>query len=112
MSDDEKTTEPDNRAILNAIRSLEENFNKRFDKLESKVDEIDERLTSLEKFTNAQFEAIRQGISANSAAFDRLEAKFHENRVDILNVRADMKDMTEFMRRWKNESTKEIMELK
>ena len=101
MSDSEKTTEQNTKLILDAIGELSK-----------KIDGLEKDFNEFKKTANAQFEAIRQGISANSAAFDRLEAKFHENRTDILNFRADMKDMHEDIRRWKNESAKETLELK
>lgn len=108
MSDSDKITEPNTKLILEAINEL----SKKIDGLEIKVDGLEKDFREFKKTSNAQFEAIRQGISANSAAFDRLEAKFHENRTDILNFRADMKDMHEDIRRWKKESAKETLELK
>ena len=101
MNDSDKPTEPNTKLILEAISELSK-----------KIDSLEKDFSEFKKTANAQFEAIRQGISANSAAFDRLEAKFHENRTDILNSRADMKDMHEDIRRWKKESTKETLELK
>jgi len=115
MSDSDKTTEPNTKLILEAIGELAgkiDGLEKKVDGLEKKVDGLEKDFSEFKKTSNAQFEAIRQGIAANSAAFDRLEAKFHENRTDILNFRADMKDMHEDIRRWKNESTKETLELK
>lgn len=108
MSDSDKTTEPNTKLILEAINGL----SIKIDGLEKKVDGLENDFNEFRKISNAQFEAIRQGISANSAAFDRLEAKFHENRTDILNFRADMKDMHEDIRSWKKESTRETLELK
>jgi hypothetical protein len=46
---------------------------------------------SLEKTTNAQFEAIRQRLVDNRARFDRLEANF-------LLLRANVTELTEEVR--------------
>ena len=51
---------------------------------------INKRLDSYD----AQFEAIRSGIVANSADFDRLTAK-------VLNLSADVKNLTEEVRHMK-----------
>lgn len=115
MSDSEKTTGPNTKLILEAINGLSikiDGLENKVDNLEKKVDGLEKDFNDFRKITNAQFEAIRQGISANSSAFDRLEDKFHENRTDILNFRADMKDMHEDIRSWKKESTRETLELK
>ena len=86
MDNTEETLEIPENAILRAI----ENLSKKFD--------------SLEKNVNIQFEVIREGIVYNSAAFDRLEAKFFDARSDIANLRSDVKQLTEEIRRMKKES--------
>ena len=86
MDNTEETLEIPENAILRAI----ENLSKKFD--------------SLEKNVNTQFEVIREGIVYNSAAIDRLEAKFFDARSDIANLRSDVKQLTEEIRRMKKES--------
>jgi hypothetical protein len=76
---------PDFDSVLKAIADLGKSLNQRID--------------SLEKNTDIQFEAIRQGIVANSAAFDRLEATVYNSRSDVANLRADIKEMGEYIRR-------------
>ncbi len=78
MNESEETTEQvlDTKAILSAI----ENLSTKFDKLQ--------------KESEIQFEAIRSGIVANSAAFDRLQAR-------VLNLSADVKELTEEIRQIK-----------
>lgn len=85
MNENDKTLEqiPERNEILKAIEFL----TKRFD--------------SFEKTANAQFEAIREGIAYNSAKFDRMEAKIFDARSDISNLRADIKDLSEEIRRVK-----------
>ncbi len=62
MSETDETLEiiKNEGGLLKAVETLI----KRFDTLENKIDKF-------EKSTNIQFEAIRQGIAANSASFDR-----------------------------------------
>lgn len=95
MTDETLEQIPERDAILNAI----ENLSKRFDSLENKVDSLEGKVDSLIKDNDVQFEAIRKGIVDNSAAFDRLEAKFYDSRSDISNLRADIKELTEELRR-------------
>ncbi len=63
---------------------------------------LTKRLTSFEKQTNTQLEAIRSGLVANHAAFDRLQAK-------VLNIGADLSELSEEVRK---QRTKETLELK
>ena len=85
MSENEETLEqnPERSEILKAIADLGKSLNQRID--------------ILEKSNNIQFEAIRSGIVANSAAFDRLQAK-------VLNLSADVKELTEEIHQMKKES--------
>ena len=78
MSNSEETTEITNETILKAIEDMRREY-------------------------DSQFEAIRQGLTANSAAFDRLEAK-------VLLLRADVKDLTEEVHQMKK--SKGTLELK
>lgn len=80
----EETTEqqfPEKNEILKAIADLAK------------------RLDNFERNTNSQFEAIRQGIVSNSAAFDRLEATVYNSRSDVANLRADVKELSEEIRK-------------
>lgn len=70
MSNSEETTEITNKTILKAIEDTRQD------------------IKNMRREYDSQFEAIRQGLTANSAAFDRLEAK-------VLLLRADVKDLTE-----------------
>lgn len=80
-SDETLTKNPDNEAILQAILELSQKFDK------------------LEKFVTVQFDAVQEGIAYNSAKFDRLEAKFFDARSDIANMRADLKEFTQVVRK-------------
>ena len=42
---------------------------------------------------------MQEGIAYNSAKFDRLEAKFFDARSDIANMRADLKELTQVVRK-------------
>jgi flagellar capping protein FliD len=80
MNETDETLEiPESNAILQTI----ENLSKKFDSLENRFDSFENRFDSLEKNVNTQFEVIREGIAYNSAAFDRMEAKFHDSRSDV-----------------------------
>lgn len=90
MSNSDETLKktPENDAVLQAIAELSKNFaelSKKFDKLEN--------------FVSVQFEAVREGIEYNSARDDRLEAKFYEVRSDVFNMRADIKELAQAVRR-------------
>lgn len=85
MNETDETLEiPEKDLILEAISKLSNKFD------------------NLEKTVNTQFEVIREGIAYNSAAFDRLEAKFFDARSDIANLRSDVKQLTEEIRRMKS----------
>ena len=85
MNETDETLEiPEKDSILEAISKLSNKFD------------------NLEKTVNTQFEVIREGIAYNSAAFDRLEAKFFDARSDIANLRSDVKQLTEEIRRMKS----------
>lgn len=67
-------------------RELLLNLTREFSELKKRLDGYD-----------AQFEAIRTGLVANSAAFDRLQARF-------LNLNADVTEMMEEVRRTRRET--------
>jgi len=100
MNNTEETLEIPENAILRAIESL----SKKFDSLEETVNSQSKRFDNLEQIVNTQFEVIREGIVYNSAAFDRLEAKFYDARSDIANLRSDVKQLTVEIGRMKKES--------
>lgn len=67
--------------------------------LSKAVVELAGKFGNLEKFVTVQFDAVQEGIAYNSAKFDRLEAKFYEARSDISNMRADIKELTQVVRK-------------
>ncbi len=81
-----KTTEGE--AILQAIAELSKT-----------IAEVSNKLDKLEKFVTVQFDVVQEGVAYNSAKFDRLEAKFYEARSDISNMRADIKELTQVVRK-------------
>lgn len=97
MNETETLETPDNQTILEAIL-------KRFDSFEKNTNDQFEAILKRFGDVDMQLEVVREGIASNSAAFDRLEAKFHDNRSDTLRLRADVKDLTEEIRRIRKES--------
>jgi peptidoglycan hydrolase CwlO-like protein len=87
-SDETLKKTPENDAVLQAIAELSKT-----------VAELSGKFDNLQKFVTAQFDAVQEGIAYNSAKFDRLEAKFYEARSDISNMRADIKDLTQVVRK-------------
>jgi chromosome segregation ATPase len=85
----EQTTE--NNAVLRAIAELSKKFENRFDALEQRFD-------TLEKDSNAQFEAIREGIVFNNNRFDRLSAEVYDARAEIARLRVSFSEFTEEIR--------------
>lgn len=81
-----KPTEID--AVLQAIAELSKT-----------IGELSNKFDKLEKFVTVQFDAVQEGIAYNSAKFDRLEAKFFDARSDIANMRADLKELTQTVRK-------------
>lgn len=78
-------------------------------RLVKEVAGINKRLGELEKSAGAQFEAIRQGLVQNSAAFDRLESVVYIVRSDISNLKADVKDLTEELHQTQKVITKDTL---
>lgn len=87
-SDETLKKTPEGEAILQAIAELSKT-----------IAEVSNKLDNLEKFVTAQFDAVQEGVAYNSAKFDRLEAKFYEARSDISNMRADIKELTQVVRK-------------
>ena len=48
---------------------------------------------------DVQFEAIRQGIFDNSIRFERVEAEIYKMRGDLKNLKADVTELSESVRR-------------
>ena len=87
-SDETLKKSPETEAVLQAIAELSKN-----------IAEVSNKLDKLEKFVTVQFDAVQEGVAYNSAKFDRLEAKFYEARSDISNMRADIKELTQVVRK-------------
>ncbi len=86
---DETLKKPtEGEAILQAIAELSKT-----------IAEVSNKLDKIEKFVTVQFDAVQEGVAYNSAKFDRLEAKFYEARSDISNMRADIKELTQVVRK-------------
>ena len=101
-SDETLKKSPENEAVLQAIAELSKTVGEVSDNvkiLSNRFDKLENRFVDLEKFVTAQFDAIQEGITYNSAKFDRLEAKFYEVRSDISNLRADIKELTQVVRK-------------
>jgi len=94
-SDETLTKTPENDAVLQAIAEL----SKTIGELSNKFDKLENKFDKLEKFITVQFDAVQEGIAYNSAKFDRLEAKFFDARSDIANMRADLKELTQVVRK-------------
>lgn len=78
-------------SVNEKFAAFENSVNGKFKTFENSVNEKFDEISRQFEIINAQFESIRQGIVHNSAAFDRLEAKF-------LLLRADVKELTEEIR--------------
>ena len=101
-SDETLRKTPESEVILRAIAELSKTVAEaanKLDKLESKFDKLENKFDKLEKFVTVQFDAVQEGIAYNSAKFDRLEAKFYDARSDISNMRADIKELTQVVRK-------------
>ena len=89
-------------AILNAITEMRQEFNNRLDKFDNRLDKIEAEQTELKrefieyrKFSETQFEAVRQGIVKNYNQFDRLDSEISQNRSVIYSVKADLGELSE-----------------
>ncbi len=102
---EQSTVENEDSAILKAIAELGKSLNARIDTLEKNTDTQFEAINKKLGTYDTQFEAVRIGLVANSAAFDRLEAK-------VLLLRADVKDLTEEVHQTRKAVTRETLELK
>ena len=94
-SDETLKKSPENDAVLQAIAEL----SRTIAELSNNFNKLENRFDTLEKFVTVQFEAVREGIEYNSARYDRLEAKFFDVRSDVSNMRADIKELTQVVRK-------------
>ena len=94
MNETEETLEqiPEKGELLKAIENLS-----------NKVDNLNNKFDKMEKSTNAQFEAIREGIVYNNARFARLEAIALEGKSIALTVRSQMTILTEEIHQMRKE---------
>lgn len=103
MGDSEETKKASkNDAVLQAIAELSKTvgeLSNNFNGLSNRFDKLESRFDNLEKFVTVQFEAVREGIEYTSARYDRLEAKFYDVRSDVSNMRADIKELTQAIRK-------------
>lgn len=81
-----------NDKVAEAINKLNENFSERMTRIESKID-------GYKKESDAQFEAIRQGLVSNDARFDQLEALALEAKSIALVTRSQITILTEETKR-------------
>ncbi len=108
-SDETLNKSPENDAVLKAIAELSKtvgevssnlkSLSDKFEKLENKFDKLESRFDKLENFVTVQFDAVQEGIAYSSAKFDRLEAKFYDAHSDISNMPADIKELTQAVRK-------------
>lgn len=63
------------------------------------IAELSEKIELYRKNTDAQLEAIREGIAFNSVKFDNLTAEVYEARADIAKIRASLTQLSEEVRR-------------
>lgn len=71
----------------------------KFDDFFGRLNKLENKFDKLENFVIIQFEAVREGIKYNSARYDRLEAKFFDVRSDVSNMRADIKELIQAIRK-------------
>jgi len=88
--------------ILRAIGDLRQDFNQRFDQLETGQAEIRKEQAELRKdfqefknYVEVQFESVRRGLVKNYTQLDRLEAQIAENRMVIFNTKALVGELNE-----------------
>ena len=79
---------PENETVLQVATELVDNF-----------DNLSDKFDDLEKFLSVQFKPAQEGIEYNNAKYFRLEAKFFDVRSDIANMRADLKEFTQTIRK-------------
>ena len=108
-SDETLKKTPENEAVLQAIAELTktateisgkfEGLSNGFHNMEKRFDNLENKFDKLEVFVNVQFEAVRERIEYNSSRYDRLEAKFFDVRSDVSNMRADIRDLVQIVRK-------------
>lgn len=91
----EMKTEKNFDKILNSISDMRQDFSYRFDGLEKRVENIETEQAKMNKFMNAQFEAIRQGLVRNYNQFDRIVSEVSQNRAAIFSMKAELGEFQE-----------------
>lgn len=98
----EMETKNNFEAILNAITEMRQEFNDRLDKVDNRLDKIEAEQAELKRefieykqFSEAQFEAVRQGIVKNYNQSDRLVSEISQTRSVIYSVKADLGELNE-----------------
>ena len=88
--------------ILQAIGDLRQDFSKRLDKIETRLDKIEaEQIETRKEFSDfkdyveVQFEAVRQGLVKNYNQFDRLVSEISQNRSVIYSTKAELGELHE-----------------
>ena len=87
-SDETLKKQTENEPVLQAIAALART-----------IGELSGKFDNLDKFVTAQFEVVREGIEYNNSRYDRLEAKFFDLRSDVSNMRADIRDLGQVVRK-------------
>ena len=100
---DETLKKPlENDAVLKAIADLSRtvaDLSRTVADLSNNFNNLSNKFDKLENFVTVQFDAVQEGIAYNSARYDRLEAKFFDVRSDVANMRADLKEFTQTIRK-------------
>jgi folate-dependent tRNA-U54 methylase TrmFO/GidA len=94
-SDETLKKTPENETVLQAIADLARTVAE----LSNTVNNLSGKFDNLEKFAIVQFEAVREGIEYNSSRYDRLEAKFFDVRSDVSNMRSDIRELNQAVRK-------------
>ena len=79
---------PENEAVSQSAAELADKF-----------DNLSDKFDDLEKFLSVQFKPVQEGIEYTSAKYHRLEAKFFDVRSDVSNMRADIKELIQAIRK-------------
>lgn len=89
-------------AILKAIFEMRQSFENRLDKIENRLEKVETRLDKIEaefieykRFSEIQFEAVRQGLVRNYNQSDQLVSEISQSRSVIYSVKADLGELRE-----------------
>jgi len=93
----EKVTKPTIETVLERLVSLEGRLNTRFDGVDTKFNSLEERfnlnLATLEERLNARINGVDSKIDRLDVRFDRLETVANATRGDMLELRADIREL-------------------